>query len=143
MDLTKRVIEESLRLYPPAWVFERQATAADVIGGFPIEKRAVVGIAPYVLHRNPRYWDNPEGFDPDRFLPSRSEGRSKYVYLPFGGGARTCIGNHFAMMEAQILLAMILREFRLDLDPSHPIVMEPSLTLRPRHGVRVWRRRRA
>ena len=143
LDLARRVLEESLRLYPPAWVFERQAVASDVIGGFHIPKGAVIGVSPYILHRHPGHWENPEGFDPDRFLPARAEGRSKYAYLPFGGGPRTCIGNHFAMMEAQILLAMIVREHRIELDPSHPIVMEPSLTLRPKHGVAVWRRGRA
>src|SRR6185295_15692768 len=115
-------------------------TKDDVIGGYDIAKGSIIGICPYVMHRNPKYWENPEGFEPDRFRASAPE-RPRYTYLPFGGGARTCIGNHFAMMEAQILLAMIVRDYSLDIDPSHPIVLDPVITLRPKHGIRVRRRR--
>jgi cytochrome P450 len=141
LEYTRRVLEETLRLYPPAWAFERQATCRDELGGYGIEPGSIVGFCPYVLHRHPRYWDNPEGFDPDRFLPERAEGRPRWAYLPFGGGPRLCIGNHFAMMEAQIILAMIVRDYRVELDPSHPVVVDPVITLRPKHGVRVCRRR--
>ncbi len=140
LEETRLVLEEALRIYPPAWVFERQATQADTLGGYRIEPGSIVGISPYVLHRHPRYWDNPEGFDPDRFRAERSASRPRYAYLPFGGGPRTCIGNHFAMMEAQILLTMIVRDHRLELDPSHPVVLDPLVTLRPKHGIRVRRR---
>lgn len=140
LELTRRVLEEALRLYPPAWAFERQATEEDVLGRFPIAKGSIVGFCPYVLHRHPDHWENPEGFDPDRFLPERSQKRPRYAYLPFGGGPRTCIGNHFAMMEAQIILAMVLREHRIELDPSHPVVLDPVITLRPKRGIRVRRR---
>ncbi len=139
LSYTRMVIEEGLRLYPPAWVFERQAIAPDTLGGYPIEKDAIIGICPYVIHRHPDHWDNPERFDPERFLPERSAGRARYAYLPFGGGPRTCVGNHFAMMEAQILLAMIVREQRLDLVVSHPVVLDPVITLRPKTGIRVTR----
>lgn len=140
LDYTRRVLDEALRLYPPAWMFERQAVEDDVLGGYPIAKGSIVGFCPYVLHRHPGHWENPEGFDPDRFLPERSQKRPRYAYLPFGGGPRTCIGNHFAMMEAQIILAMVLREHRIELDPSHPVVLDPVITLRPRHGIHVRRR---
>ena len=141
LEDTRLVLDEALRLYPPAWMFERQAVAPDKLGGFDIEKGDIVGVCPYVLHRHPDYWENPEGFDPDRFRPERSTSRVRYTYLPFGGGPRTCIGNHFAMMEAQILLAMIVRDYRLELDPGHPVELDPLITLRPKHGVRVRRRR--
>lgn len=140
LELTRRVLDEALRLFPPAWVFERQATEADTLGPYRIAPKAMVGISPYVLHRHAKYWENPEGFDPDRFLPERSAKRPRYVYLPFGGGPRTCIGNHFAMMEAQIILAMILRAFHIELDPTHKIELDPAITLRPRTGIRVRRR---
>jgi cytochrome P450 len=143
LEYTRMVLEEGLRLYPPAWVFERQAVTADTLGPYAIEPGAIIGLCPYVLHRHPDHWENPEGFDPERFRPEHAEKRPRYAYLPFGGGPRTCVGNHFAMMEAQILLAMIVREHRLELDPSHPVVVDPVITLRPKHGIRVRRRPRA
>ena len=142
LEYARMVLEEALRLYPPAWVFERQAVTADELGGHPIEPGAIVGLCPYVLHRHPDHWENPEGFDPERFRPERAEKRARYAYLPFGGGPRTCVGNHFAMMEAQILLSMIVREHRLELEPSHPVVLDPVITLRPKHGIKVRRRPR-
>lgn len=140
LEYTRMVIEEALRLYPPAWVFERQAITTDTLGGYAIEPGSIVGLCPYVLHRHPDFWENPEGFDPERFRPERSEKRPRYAYLPFGGGPRTCVGNHFAMMEAQILLAMIVREQRLELEPSHTIEVDPVITLRPKTGIIVRRR---
>ena len=140
LTFARMVIEEGLRLYPPAWVFERQAIAEDTLGDFAVEKGAIIGICPYVIHRHPDHWENPETFDPERFLPERSAGRARYAYIPFGGGPRTCVGNHFAMMEAQILLAMIVREQRLDLVPGHPAVLDPVITLRPKTGIKVTRR---
>jgi len=141
LEYTRMVLEEALRLYPPAWAFERQAIAPDMLGEHPIEAGAIVGFCPYVLHRHPDHWENPEGFDPERFRPERAAKRPRYAYIPFGGGPRTCVGNHFAMMEAQIILAMIARDYALDLSPSHPVVLDPVITLRPKHGIRVRRRR--
>jgi cytochrome P450 len=140
LEYTRLVIEEVLRLYPPAWIFERQAIVPDTLGGYPIEPGAIVGLCPYVMHRHPDYWENPEGFDPERFRPERAAGRPRYAYLPFGGGPRTCVGNHFAMMEAQILLAMIVREQKIELDPRHTVVVDPVITLRPKTGIMVTRR---
>ena len=138
---TGRVIDEAMRLYPPVWIFERQAIAEDEIDGFRIPEKTIVGIPIWSLHRDPAHWDNPEGFDPDRFLPHRAEGRGKYAYMPFGGGPRICIGNHFALMEAKIILAMVAARYRLDLVPGHAIVPEPTITLRPKHGIHVLARR--
>jgi cytochrome P450 len=137
---TKMVLEESMRLYPPAWNFERQAIESDVVCGYAIAPGDIIGIATYALHRNPRYWENPEGFDPERFSPERSQGRPRYAYLPFGGGPRTCIGNAFAMMEAQIILAMIVQRFRLELPPDEVVELAPLITLRPKRGLRMTRR---
>ena len=137
LRLVKMVVEESMRLFPPAWAFERQAVEDDELAGYRVKKGTIIGVSPYMLHRHPRFWENPEGFDPERFSPERSEGRPKYAYLPFGGGPRFCVGNAFAMMEAQIIVAMIARKHRLALVPGHPIALDPRITLRPRHGVRV------
>ncbi|HSQ61826.1 MAG TPA: cytochrome P450, partial [Polyangiaceae bacterium] len=132
LTTTAMVVEETLRLYPPAWMFERQAQEDDVIAGYGIPKDTVVGISPFVLHRSPALWENPEGFDPLRFSPEAKEARHKYAYLPFGGGPRTCIGNVFAMTEATVVLAMIVRSFRLELLPGHVLELDPLITLRPK-----------
>jgi cytochrome P450 len=140
LEYTRLVLEEALRLFPPAWIFERQNVEADTLGGYPVKAGSIVGICPYVIHRYPKYWDKPEVFDPERFLPEQAEKRPRYSYLPFGGGARTCIGNHFAMMEAQIILAMIVRQEHLALEAKHTVELEPLITLRPKRGIRVTRR---
>jgi cytochrome P450 len=139
LSYTKMVIEEVLRLYPPAWAFERQSTTTDKLGAFDIKEGAIIGVSPYVLHRHPKFWENPEEFDPMRFTPEASAARPRYAYLPFGGGPRMCIGNAFAMMEAQIILAMIARDYTLTVDPSHPVEIDPRITLRPKYGVKVTR----
>jgi cytochrome P450 len=127
---TTRVIQEALRLYPPIWVMERRALADDVIAGYHIPAGSTVVICPYVTHRHREFWENPEGFDPDRFLSGPPQ-----AYLPFGLGQRLCIGNHFALMEARVIVAMVLRAFRLDLVPGFPVVPKPGITLRARHGL--------
>ncbi len=134
MPFTKAVIEEALRLYPPAWVVERIALEADEVNGYQIPKGGIVGVSPYLMHRNPRYFENPEGFDPERWLvPDPS--RPKLAYMPFGGGPRTCIGNAFAMMELQIIVPMLLQRFQLSLVPGFKLELEPSVTLRPAKGI--------
>jgi cytochrome P450 len=135
------VINESMRLFPPVWAFERQAVHDDVVGGFRVPAKSMVAISPFLLHRNRAYWDNPEGFDPERFSPRGSEGRPKLAYLPFGGGPRQCIGMGFAMIEAQMLLARIVQRFRLELASSVRVDPEPVVTLRPRGGLRMRLRR--
>jgi cytochrome P450 len=134
---TTMVLQEAMRLYPPAWAFEREAIGSDEVAGYHVPPGTVILICPYTLHRDPKQWENPEGFEPERFSPERSAARPRYAYLPFGGGPRHCIGNGFAMMEAQIILAMVARRFRLWLCPGYPVEMEPLITLRPRGGVRV------
>ena len=135
LDLTKRVMQEAMRLYPPVWVTARSPNADDTLGGYHIPKDSLVLTSPYVTHRHPDYWEDPEGFDPDRFLGDKDKGRHRFAYFPFGGGPRICIGNHFAMMESQIILATILRNSRLDLVPGTQVEMEPVITLRPKDGI--------
>jgi cytochrome P450 len=137
LEYTTMVIEEAMRLYPPAWVLERQAVGPDEVGGFSIPKSSIVGISPFILHRNPALYSNPEGFDPDRFDNTTSASRGKYHYLPFGGGPRFCIGNAFALMEMQIIVPMIVQRFRLDLVPGFRLELDPSVTLRPKRGIPV------
>jgi cytochrome P450 len=138
---TRAVLDEALRLYPPAWIFEREALADDRIGGYRVRRGTNVAICPYTMHRHRAHWDDPLKFDPDRFSPARAGSRPKYAYIPFGGGPRLCIGNTFALMEAQIILAMVASEWTLALAPEHRVELAPSVTLRPRHGMLMTRRR--
>jgi len=140
MPFTKAVIEEALRLYPPAWVVERIALEADEVNGHSIPKGGIVGVSPYLMHRNPRYFDNPEGFDPERFMKPDAN-RPKLAYMPFGGGPRTCIGNAFAMMELLVIVPMLLQRFQLALVPGFKLELEPSVTLRPKAGIWMQARR--
>jgi cytochrome P450 len=133
----RMVVEEALRLYPPAWSFLRNAVAADTLGGYRIPKGAMVMISPYTMHRHPAFWEQPEVFDPERFLPERAAGRPRFAYLPFGGGPRQCIGNTFALTEAQLVLATVAQRYRLRMVPGHLVEPEPVITLRLRHGLRM------
>ncbi len=135
LPYTKMVIEESLRLYPPAWGMSRHAVADDEIRGYRVPAGTEVAVVQYVTHRHPDFWENPEAFDPERFTPERSAGRPNFAYFPFGGGPRLCIGNTFALMEAQLILAMIAQTYRLRLVPGQTIEPEPIITLRPRRGI--------
>lgn len=132
------VVQESMRLFPPVWALERQALEDDVVGGCRVPARSLVALSPYLLHRNRAYWENPEGFDPERFAPDQVEKRPKFAYLPFGGGPRMCIGMGFAMMEAQMILARIAQRYRLELEPGRRVEPEPVVTLRPLGG--LWMR---
>ena len=142
LEYTGWVVNEVLRLYPPAWMFERQAMAEDEVGGYRIPRGAIIGISPWTVHRHPGLWPNPEGFDPERFSAERSVGRPRYAFIPFGGGPRTCIGNHFAIMELKILIAMIARRYLLTLQPGGDPELEPGITLRPKGGIPVRLARR-
>jgi cytochrome P450 len=141
LTYTEMVLRESMRIYPPVWAVSRRAEGDDEIGGYPIPRGALVIISPYVTHRHPAFWEHPERFDPERFAPERHEGRHRYAYFPFGGGPRKCVGEAFAMMEARLVLAMAARRFRLDLEPGHPVEPQPTITLRPLHGLRMRVRR--
>jgi cytochrome P450 len=133
----QQVVKETLRLYPPAWSIGRRAVEADVIDGYRIDAGSLVLLSPWVTHRHPAFWPNPEGFDPERFTPQVEQTRPRYAYFPFGGGPRLCIGNNFAMMEAQLVLATVLQRVSAALVPGHPVVPQPLITLRPAHGLRM------
>ena len=130
LPYTKMVIQETLRLYPPIWIIERRVIADDAVGAYYLPAGSAVIIAPYVLHRHPDFWDRPEVFDPGRFAnPVRD------AYMPFGAGERYCIGSEFAMMEAQLITAMVAQSFRLELVPGQRVEPWPNITLRTRHGL--------
>lgn len=131
------VIEEAMRLYPPAWIFERQANQDDVICGVPVRKGTIVMFSPYVLHRSARHWDDPERFDPERFRPEKKNRIGKHVYMPFGAGHRFCIGNNFAMMEMQLIVAILARRVRFEVEPGYVPKLNAEVTLRPAHGMPV------
>lgn len=135
LDYNRMVIEETMRLYPPAWITNRSSLAEDEICGYHIPARGVVALSPYVIHRHPDFWENPEGFDPERFNPERSAGRPRFAYFPFGGGPHQCIGQGFAMVEAQLVLATLAQRFRLHLLPGRPVAMKAMTTLRPADGL--------
>jgi cytochrome P450 len=135
LPYARMVVEEAMRLYPPVWGFFRQALGPDRLGEHAVPKGAVVFISPYVTHRHPHFWDNPEQFDPERFAPERLRERPRFAYLPFSGGPRLCIGNEFALIEAQIAVAMTVQRYRLAPVAGAPVEPESRLTLRPRGGL--------
>jgi cytochrome P450 len=135
LPYTRMVFQEALRLYPPVWGIARQTTQDEEIGGYHIPAKSTLSVLPFITHRHPEFWPNPEAFDPQRFTPEVAATRPRYAYLPFGGGVRQCIGNHFAMTEAQLIIASVVQRFRLHLVPGQTIDPMPSTTLRPRHGI--------
>ncbi len=137
LEYTTMVIKESMRLYPPAWMIPREAAKDDVIGGYQIRKGDKVLASPYAMQRSPRYWSNPDAFMPERFTAENMKDMPRYAYFPFGGGARMCVGNNFAMMEMQIVLAKICAQFDFVLPENFELELLPLITLRPKEGVPV------
>ncbi len=134
---TTQVIDEAMRLYPPAWLIAREAAEDDEIAGYRVKAGNQVFFSAYVTHRDPRFFDNPEGFDPEHFAPEKAKARHLYAYYPFGAGQRKCIGAGFATLEMQLVLATVLQRCRLTLEPGFTAEMLPAVTLMPKHGVRV------
>jgi cytochrome P450 len=134
---TGQVVKESMRLYPPAWAIGRQAQEPFELGGYRFEKDSYVFICQYILHRDARFFPDPERFDPDRWSEEAARKVPRFAYIPFGAGPRVCIGAAFATMEATLLLATIAQRFRLALDPNHRVVPLTSITLRPKYGIRM------
>jgi len=136
---TEMVLRESMRLYPAVWGIGRRAIADCEIGGYRVAAGTNIFIFQSLTQRDPRFYSNPNAFDPERWRedPVRSGKIPRFAYFPFGGGPRVCVGAAFAMLEATLLLAMIQRRFHLELVPGHPVVPLPSVTLRPKHGIRV------
>ncbi len=129
------VLDESLRLFPPAWTLGRRAICEDVIDGFYIPENTVLAVCIYVLHRDPRFWDQPNKFSPERFLPENSRGRNKFSFIPFGAGPRQCIGNNFGLMEAAFVMACVLQRFELHAIPGMEVHPQALFVLRPNRDV--------
>ena len=138
---TRMVIEEVMRLYPPAWGLGRRALGNDEIGGYSLPKGAYVLVFPFVTHRHPAFWERPDEFDPERFSVPLAAGRHRFAYFPFGGGPRLCLGNQFALYEAQLILATILSRYQLRLLSGTVVTPEPLVTLRPRGDLLMTVRR--
>lgn len=132
LEFTTKVIQESMRLYPPIWIMERNVIEEDVIDGYLIPKGSSMVICPWTMHRHPAFWDEPEEFRPDRFGDSVNP-----AYMPFGAGQRFCIGNEFAMLEARIIIAMILQRYRVSPIPDARIEPMPGIALSPRYGLPI------
>jgi cytochrome P450 len=138
----RMVIEESMRLYPPAHTLTHETIAAEEVLGHHIPANSTILIVPWLLHRKPSLWQNPNRFDPERFSPERSAARPRFAYIPFGDGPRVCIGAAFAMEEALLILSTIAQRYRLHLKPGHPVEPLGLITLRPRYGLRMLLERR-
>jgi cytochrome P450 len=142
LTYTRMVIEEAMRLYPPGHTLTRVAREADEVLGKQIPPGATIVVVPWLLHRNPKLWENPEDFDPNRFTSERTAGRHRFAYIPFGAGPRVCIGASLAMLEATLIVATVAQRYRLRVAPDFCVYPQGLLTLRPRHGLRMVPERR-
>lgn len=144
MPYLDAVLHETLRLYPPAYAFGREVTSEIELGGYRVPVGSQVVISPFGMHRNPRFFPDPERFSPERWLEGgTARSLPRFAYLPFGGGPRICIGSHFAMLEAGLVLATLVQELELDVPRDFTLALAPVITLRSRHGLPVRVRRRA
>ena len=143
LTYTSQVLSESMRLYPPAWAIARLAVEEHELGGYPVPKGTGIAAASWVVHRDPRWYDHPEQFIPERWEGDLLKINPRFAYFPFSYGPRQCIGNNFALMEANLILATIAQRFRFRLVPGHVVVPLASITLRPRHGLHVFAESRA
>ncbi len=140
LKYTQWVVKEALRLYPPVWSLGRRVVEEEVVKGHRFPKDALVFLSPFVLHRLPEHWRDPEAFQPERWADEGAH-RPRCAYLPFSQGPRKCIGDGFALMEAQLILATVLQRVHLELVPGQQVTPEPLITLRPKGGVQVVARR--
>jgi cytochrome P450 len=131
LPYVRRVLEESLRLYPPAWIIGRRAISDDIVGGYDVPAGTVIAICIYTLHRHPAFWESPEQFDPERFTPERSIDRNRFAYIPFSIGPRQCIGSRFALLEASLILACVAQRYELRLLPGTDVQPQALFVLRP------------
>jgi cytochrome P450 len=137
LEYTTQVIQEGLRLYPPFWMIDREAVADDRIGDIDIPRGSTVIVYVYGAHHAPDRWESPETFDPERFVKGSEKLRTPFTYLPFGGGPRTCIGNHYAMLQVLMILSVVLRKYDFQLVPGQTIEERAMVILRPKHGIRM------
>ena len=136
LPYTTAVLSEAMRLFPPVWVVGRRAVEDVTIGDIEVPRRTIVVMSQYVIHRDPRFWPDAETFRPERWLTEAPD-RPKFAYFPFGGGARICIGESFAWAEGVLMLAVMAQRWRMEPVPGHPVELNPSVTLRPKFGLRM------
>jgi cytochrome P450 len=137
LPYVEQVVTEAMRLYPPAWMIGRRAVGAQPLGEYMLPDRALVLLSPYVTHRDARFFDEPERFRPGRWTPEFKASLTPFAYFPFGGGARRCIGESFAWMELMLIAATIAQRWSIRVDPAHPVVPQPLMTLRLQHGLKA------
>ena len=137
LQYTKMVIQEAMRLYPSSWFGTRVLQAPDEIGGYSLKAGETVLLSSYLTHRLPQFWSQPEVFDPERFDPEHSKQLHPYAYFPFGGGPHLCLAKHFALMEMQLIIVMLMQKYRLRCVPGHLVVPSYGITLRLRYGLRM------
>jgi len=137
LPYVERVVKESMRLYPPAWVMGREAVGECEVGGYRMPAGTTALMSQWVVHRDPRYHRDPQRFDPDRWTAGYEKEMPRLAYFPFGGGARQCIGAGFAMTEARLVLAAVAQRFRMEHAPGHRVEPYASITLRPKEGIRM------
>jgi enediyne biosynthesis protein E7 len=135
LNFTKQIVDETLRIYPPVWLFSRKAINEDHIGGYYVAPNTDIFMAPYFVHRHPQFWPEPEAFRPERFEPEAIRQRHKFAYFPFSMGQRRCIGEFFAMVEMQIHLGTVAKRLRLRHVPERPVELEPHINLRTKHNL--------
>ena len=134
---TRRVITEAMRLFPPAWIIGRRAIDEYPLGEYRLAPRSILFMSPFVMQRDARFYEHPERFEPDRWTPAFEAALPKFAYFPFGGGARQCIGEQFAWMEAVLAVATLVQRWHFQLDPAQRIVPQPLVTLRSKHGMKM------
>jgi cytochrome P450 len=142
LEYTTRALTESMRIYPPAWILVREALRDTVVGGYLVPKGGAVAISQYVVHHDRRFFSDPEDFIPERWTTEMKASLPRFAYFPFGGGARSCIGEPFAWMEGVLLLAAISQKWKIDHLPGHKVEMQPRITLRPKNGMMMRLERR-
>jgi cytochrome P450 len=139
---TRMVLAEAMRLYPPVWLVIRQALSDCEIGDYCVPAGSLIFISQYVVHRDPRYFSDPFRFDPQRWTSETGDERPQFAYFPFGGGHRSCVGEHFAWMEGVLVIAALAQQWQMKLTPGRPVRLQPRITLRPAHGIRMLLERR-
>lgn len=142
LKFTEKVLRESMRLYPPVWLIGRSVDNDYTLGKYTVPAGSTIMMSQYVMHHDPRYYNEPERFDPERWSSEAKSSLPRFSYFPFGGGIRGCIGEPFAWMEGILVLASIARQWKMSLVPGHRVELDPAITLRPKYGVRMKLERR-
>jgi cytochrome P450 len=137
LSYTRAVLQETMRLYPPAWIIPRYTATGAEVGGRWIAPGSSLLVSPFLAHRNPLQWERPDSFEPERFAEGATKNQHRLAYIPFGAGGRMCIGNHFAMMEGVLATAMILQRFRPTPSSDRPVLATAASTLKPKGGLQM------